>query len=113
MADRRPTPPRRCRNCGEEFPPRMRKQVYCSQSCYNLDHLSRLTAKYRKETKARDFMNRQDPLVARALALSMWPMLRTEDEQKALDKWLQDRIEQGIGDWERLAADLRGTRRET
>lgn len=44
-------------------------------------------------------MMRTDPNVVRALALSKWPELRTEVEQRALDKWLNERLEAGIMAW--------------
>lgn len=96
-------PPATCANCGEEFTPRIRTQVYCSRSCYHLGHLERVKANARRSAKARDFIHRTDPLVARALALTMWPELRTPEEQAALDAWLEDRIARGIAEWARTA----------
>ncbi len=52
-------------------------------------------------------MERAGPLLARALALSRWPELRTPEEQAALDAWLEDSIERGLADWTKLAEDMK------
>ena len=81
-----------CPHCGLEFPPRLRTQRFCSAACRRLDDLERIKTRDKATRRARDFMARTDPLVARALALSKFPELRTPEEQAALDKWLAERM---------------------
>ncbi|HXJ66101.1 MAG TPA: hypothetical protein VNN79_20255 [Actinomycetota bacterium] len=94
----------RCEFCGKlrTLTPRTRR--YCSRECRYYAMLKRQEV----TRKVHRFSVRVGPSVMRALALTNFPYLRTAAEQKALDRWLDERIATGVVGWANLAADIRG-----